>query len=221
MSNERVRSLKCPTEIIQYMHEYLDEELSAEKEKVLREHLQLCADCQTYLHEMKRSIALLQSTSHIQAPLGFTANVMARLPKEKKRAGFQRWVRSHPFLTAAALFLLLMSSSFLSSWNEDQQFSVTKQSNLIIENDTVIVPRGEIVEGDVVVRNGKLKIEGEVKGNVTVINGEIIQGDHYLASAGHVSGDIKEVNEIFDWLWYRMKTGAMEIVDMFETSKED
>lgn len=221
MFDERVRSLKCPTEIIQYMHEYLDEELSAEKEKILREHLQSCPDCQTYLHELKRSIALLKSTSNIQAPSGFTANVMASLPKEKKRAGFQRWVRRHPFFTAAAMFFLLMGSSFFSSWNEDHQFSVSKQSNLIIENDTVIVPRGEIVEGDVLVRNGKLKIEGEVKGNVTVINGEIINGDHYLASAGHVSGEIKEVNEIFDWLWYRIKTAAVEIVNVFDPSNEN
>ena len=50
------------------------------------------------------------------------------------------------------------------------------------------------------VRNGKLKIEGEVDGNVTVINGE-----QYMASAGKVTGDIEEINEVFEWIWYHIK----------------
>ena len=51
----------------------------------------------------------------------------------------------------------------------------------------MIIPEGEVVKGDVTVRNGKLIIEGEVDGNVTVINGE-----KYMASAGKVTGDIEE-----------------------------
>ncbi|MBA4537842.1 anti-sigma factor [Bacillus aquiflavi] len=207
--------MKCPTKVVQYMHEYLDEELSAEKEKILREYLQKCPDCQTHLHELKKSIALVQSTSNVQAPSGFTANVMKKLPKEKKKIGIQRWFRHHPFLTAAALFIILMGGSIFSIWNEDQQFSVSKQPNLIVENDIVIVPEGEVIKGDIVVRNGTLKIEGEVQGNVTIINGE-----KYLASAGNVSGEIKEVNELFDWVWYNIKKTAKDVVNVFDKNKE-
>lgn len=220
MYNERVRFLKCPQEMTQYIQEYLDGELSVKREQKLKEHLQVCPDCKQYLHEMKKTVALIQSTSHIQVPSGFTAKVMESLPKEKKRVGFQRWVRRYPFLTAAALFLLLMGGSVFSLWNEEQQFSVSKQPNLIVENDVVIVPEGEIIEGDVVVRNGKLKIEGSVHGNVTIINGEVIDGDKYLASAGQVSGEIKEVNQVFDWLWYHVKKTAKELLNVFGDDNE-
>ncbi|MGA9228438.1 MAG: anti-sigma factor [Mesobacillus sp.] len=208
--------MKCPEHVIEYMHEYLDDEIPEEHEKVLREHLQSCNDCQEYFRELNKSIALVQSTSHIQAPSDFTSKVMAGLPKEKKKTEIQRWFRSHPLLTAASLFLALMTGSILTTWNEEHQFSVSKQPNLVVENDTVIVPQGEVVKGDVVVRNGKVKIEGEVQGNVTVINGE-----QYLASAGNVTGEITEVNEVFEWIWYHIKKTFKNAASLFETEQKE
>ncbi|ELW9008239.1 anti-sigma factor, partial [Campylobacter upsaliensis] len=70
-------------------------------------------------------------------------------------------------LAAASLFLILMVSSLMSAWNEDHQFSVSKQPNILVENNTAIVPEGETVKGDIIVRNGDIKIEGQVEGNVT------------------------------------------------------
>jgi len=208
--------MKCPEHVVEYMHEYLDDVIPEEHEKVLREHLQSCNDCQEYFRELNKSIALVQSTSHIQAPSDFTSKVMAGLPKEKKKTEIQRWFRSHPLLTAASLFLALMTGSILTTWNEEHQFSVSKQPNLVVENDTVIVPEGEVVKGDVVVRNGKVKIEGEVQGNVTVINGE-----QYLASAGNVTGEITEVNEVFEWIWYHIKKTFKSAANLFETEPKE
>jgi len=218
MFNERVRTLSCPDKFVQYMHEYLDEEISTEHEKELKNHLQNCEDCYSHFHELEKAIALVKSTSHIQAPPDFTANIMARLPKEKKKVGVQRWFRHHPMLTAASLFIVLMVGSVLSTWNQEQEFSVSKQPNLIVQNDTVIVPEGEVVKGDIVVRNGKIQIEGQVEGNVTVINGDVtdINGDKYLASAGQVTGEIREVNEVFDWIWFQIKKTAKEVVNVFD-----
>lgn len=207
--------MKCPAEIVQYMHEYLDEEITKEHELQLRDHLISCPECQTHFHELKKTIALVRSTSNIQAPLDFTSKVMANLPKEKKKVGIQRWFRQHPFVTAASLFVTLMVGSLISAWNEDHEFSVSKQPNLIVKNDTVIVPKGQVVKGDVIVRNGKLKIEGEVEGDVTVINGE-----KYLASAGHVTGELKEVNEAFDWIWYHIKKTAKDVITLFDDPDE-
>ncbi|MFP3490116.1 anti-sigma factor, partial [Staphylococcus sp. SIMBA_130] len=53
--------------------------------------------------------------------------------------------------------------------------------NLRFEQDTnaVIVPEGDVVEGDFTVKNRNLEIAGQVKGDVLVIN-----GDQYMASAG-------------------------------------
>jgi anti-sigma factor RsiW len=193
------------------MHEYLDEEIDEKDEQLLKKHLQTCPKCQSYFHELEKAIALVQSTSHIQAPSNFTENVMARLPKEKRRVGVNRWFRHHPLLTAASLFIILMTASVLSTWNKDHEFSVTKQPNLVVHNNTVIVPEGEVIKGDITVRNGDLQIEGKVEGDVTVINGE-----NYLASAGNVTGEIKEVNEVFEWIWYHIKKTSKELVSGFQ-----
>jgi anti-sigma factor RsiW len=206
--------MNCPTDAIQLMHKFLDEEITQEEEKTLRKHLDHCKDCTQHFHELKKSIALVQSTSHIEAPSDFTLKVMGSLPKEKKTVSFNRWFKHHPFLTAASLFVLLMTSSIFSLWNNDQEFSVTKHPNLVIENDTVIVPKGEIVEGDVTVKNGTIVIEGEIKGNLTIINGE-----KFRASAGNVTGDIKEVNELFDWLWFHMKNTVKDVVNVTHDGK--
>ncbi|WP_445490860.1 zf-HC2 domain-containing protein [Niallia sp. 03133] len=208
--------MTCPTRIIEYMHEYLDDEMEFIHKEELKKHLQDCKSCSIHFHELKKTIALVQSTSHIQAPVHFTENVMALLPKEQKRATFKRWVRHHPLLAAASLFIILMISSLLSAWNEDHQFSVSKQENLVVQNDTAIVPEGKVVKGDIIVRNGNIKIEGQVEGDVTVINGK-----KYMASADQVSGEIKEVNEVFDWLWYHMKKTFSEVISVFTSSNQN
>lgn len=97
-----------------------------------------------------------------------------------------------------------------SVWNDDQKFSVTKQEDLVVENGTVIVPEGKVIDGDITVKNGNLRIEGKVNGNVTIINGE-----RYLASAGDVTGDIEEINEVFEWIWYKMKSGSKKVINLF------
>jgi anti-sigma factor RsiW len=201
----------CPDQIIELMHDFLDEEIASDNERLLREHLRECQECESLFNELKKTIAFVKSTSNLQAPENFTANVMARLPKEKKKVSFERWLKNHPFAAAASLFIVLMIGSLLSTWNQDREFSVSKQKNLIVKNNTVIVPKGEVVKGDVVVRNGTIKIEGEIQGNVTVIN-----GDKYLASAGHVTGQIEEVNEVFDWIWYQIKHTAHDVIDIFD-----
>ncbi len=193
----------CLEEIVQYMHDYLDEDISHEHEMVLKEHLQKCEDCQSHFHELKKAIALVQSTSHVQVSNDFTQRVMASLPKEKKQVEVKRWFRHHPLLTAASLFIVFMMGSVLTSWNASDEFAFTKQPNLVVQDHTVIVPEGETVKGDVTVKNGDIKIEGEVQGNVTVINGK-----QYLASAGSVTGEIKEIDEAFEWLWYQVKKGV-------------
>ncbi|MFP7300403.1 zf-HC2 domain-containing protein [Neobacillus niacini] len=207
--------MKCNDEIVELMHEYLDEEIDPENEMILREHLKGCKECETLFNEYKKTIAVVKGTSRMQAPPDFTAKVMASLPKEKKKISMQRWLRNHPLVAAASLFLVLMMGSVFSTWNGEREFSVSKQENLVVQNDTVIVPEGEVVKGDVIVRNGKLKIEGEVQGDVTVINGE-----QYLASAGRVTGQIEEVNEVFDWIWYHMKKTAADVIDIFNESEE-
>jgi anti-sigma factor RsiW len=184
------------------MHEYLDGDIQVEAKQELKFHIETCADCRQHFAELKKTIALVQSASHIGAPAGFTARVIALLPREGKKIGIERWFRNHPFLTAAALFLFLMSGGFASLVSqEDNHFAFTKNNELKVENETVIVPAGTVIEEDLVVKNGDIRIEGSVDGDVTVINGE-----RFMASAGNVTGEIKEIDELFDRIWYEIKS---------------
>ncbi len=199
----------CPQHIVDYMHEYFDGDISREHEQELKKHLQMCSDCQQHMHQLSDTIAFVKSAAHITAPPHFEEQVMKRLPKGKNRVGVQKWFRRHPIIVAAAVFFLFMSATLLSSYPNDE-FSVTKQPNLIVDGQTVIVPEGEVVKGDIVVKNGDIVIEGQVEGNVTVINGE------YMASTAVVTGQIKEIDETFEWLWYEMKDLANDFVNLFE-----
>lgn len=192
----------CPKQIVHYMHDYLDGAIEEKEKTELKFHIETCADCKNHFAELKKAIALVQSASHIEAPPGFTARVMALLPEEGKRISVERWLKNHPFLTAASLFFILMSGGFLSIVEEEKNhFSFTKNSELKVEDETVIVPEGTFIQEDIVVKNGDIRIEGSVNGDVTIINGE-----RYMAAAGNVTGEIKEIDRLFGRVWYEIKS---------------
>ncbi|WP_110112001.1 anti-sigma factor [Bacillus sp. CGMCC 1.16541] len=206
--------MKCSTTYINLIHEYLDGDIDKESEKKLKVHLSSCESCQQHLKELKKTIAFVQSTSHIELPSNFTENIMSALPKEKSSVRVNRWFKAHPFLTAAAVFFVLMCGSVTSSWTNNDEFSVSKQSNLVVNDDVVIIPEGEVIKGDVTVRNGVVRVEGKVEGNLTVINGE-----RYMASAGEVTGDIQELNELFEWVWYKIKSNVKDAVNIADAKE--
>ncbi len=201
----------CSEEMILYMHDYLNGDLSKDREEELKKHIQSCQSCQVHYQELKKTDAFIKSAGKISAPDGFTATVMARLPQEKKKIKFQRWLRNHPMLAAAVLFIVLMAGSVFSMWNNQQEFSFTKNPHLLVKNHTVIVPKGEVVKGDLVVKNGNVRVEGKVEGDVTVINGK-----KYMASTSNVSGNIEEINQIYDWIWFKIKGFGKSLVHLFQ-----
>ncbi|AWE09041.1 anti-sigma factor [Lysinibacillus sp. 2017] len=200
----------CASQFVDYMHEYLDGDISREHEQTLKRHLQTCSNCQQHMHELSDTVAFIKSAAHITAPPSFEDQVISRLPKRKSSAGIKQWFRQHPMLVAAAVFCLFMSAALLGSYPNDDQFSVTKQPNLVVDGQTVTVPAGEVIKGDIVVKNGDIVIEGEVDGNVTVING------NYMASTAVVTGQVHEIDEAFGWLWYKIKKSFNEVVGLFQ-----
>lgn len=205
-----IRMKTCASQFVDYMHEYLDGDISREHEKNLKQHLQACSDCQQHMHELSDTVAFIKSAAHITAPPGLEDQVMSRLPKRKSAVGIKRWFRHHPVLVAAAVFCVFMSTALLGSFPNEEQFSVTKQPNLVVDGQTVMVPAGEVVKGDIVVKNGDIIVEGEVDGNITVING------NYMASTAVVTGQVEEIDEMFEWLWYKIKTGFQDVKAVFE-----
>nr|WP_106781763.1 zf-HC2 domain-containing protein [Lysinibacillus timonensis] len=199
----------CPQKFVDYMHEYLDGDITREHEQELKQHLRSCPSCQQHMHELSDTVAFVKSAAHITAPPNFENETMNRLPKVKNRVGIQRWFRQHPFIVAAAVFLLFMSASLMGSYSDDE-FTVTAYPNLVVNGQTVVVPEGEVIQGDILVKNGDIVIEGEVEGNVTVINGE------YMASTAVISGEIEVIDESFEWLWYEIKSIANNFIEVFQ-----
>ncbi|AIF42125.1 anti-sigma-W factor RsiW [Virgibacillus sp. SK37] len=209
--------MNCDKEAVELMHNYLDGDLTKENETVLRLHLEECEKCQQHFHELKRTLTLIRSTEHVSAPANFTANVMNNLPAEKKRVKYKRWFRAHPMLTAAAIFFVFMMSGILSAWNQGSELVVSKQDNLIIKGDTVIVPEDVTVEGDLIVKNGNLVVHGTIDGNVTLVNGKLIEepieGEGLMASVGEVNGELEHIDQIFEWMWFHIKSLVKNIFD--------
>lgn len=194
------------------MHKYLDGDLNKEEEGVLRRHLEACDACQTHFHELSRTITLIQSTEKIEAPVNFTEKIMMNLPTEKGHVKYVRWLKKHRIIAAVAVLFLFMFGGAFSAWNKDTELVVSKQENLIIKGDTVIVPEGVTVVGDLFVKNGNLRIDGQVDGNVTLINGKFIidkedigANGELLASVDGVNGELTHVNELFEWIWYNFQ----------------
>src|SRR5690625_3589249 len=122
---------------------------------------------------------------------------MDKLPSEKRYIRYTKKLKRHPVLLAVSVFFLLMFGTLLAIWNQDNELIVSKQEELEIIGDTVIVPKGVTIEGNLFVKNGNLKIEGTVEGDVTLVNGKLIHPvdsddmeDHGLmASTGEINGD--------------------------------
>lgn len=71
---------------------------------------------------------------------------------------------------------------------------------LFISGDTLVVPEGVTVYGNLKVKRGKIQIDGNVEGDVTVIN-----GSYNLASTAYISGQVTLIDAAVDWVWYKMK----------------
>ncbi|MFB4212932.1 zf-HC2 domain-containing protein [Shouchella sp. JSM 1781072] len=189
------------------IHIYLDGDATHEQKEQLYAHLETCSHCQTHVNELKKSIAFIQSSSHIEAPANFTTGIMANLPKKKKNGPkVKRFLKKHPILVAAAVFVLMMSTAVFSTWNQNDGIVVSGNGPFVINKETgvVTVPEGAVIEGDLMVRNGELELEGEVRGDILLLNSSFNK-DSLYASPNQVTGEIEEVDQFLSWIWYNTK----------------
>lgn len=185
------------------MHDYLDGELGREAAANLKLHIGECKSCKERFDALERTEALMKAAPAPRAPAGLEDRILKSLPKTRKPAAWTGWVRRHPAVSAAALFLVVMFSSFVTMWNQDQQLSVAGPDldHLVFEGSTVIVPEGVEIDGDLTVANGNAQVYGEIKGDLTVIDGNVLQ-----ASTAHIAGHVTEIDRAFDWAWYKVRS---------------
>ncbi|MFC7372836.1 zf-HC2 domain-containing protein [Fictibacillus iocasae] len=184
------------------MNKVMDGDADASEQEQFESHLGECAVCRAEYEAVSFLLDELE-TSDLHAPVGFTAAVMSSLPYQKRKFHLQTWLKRHPFLTAAAVFMLFMAASVTTLFNQQDLAVIEGEGNLVIneKEKTVTVPKGEVIKGDLVVENADVRIEGKVEGDVTVV-----KGNQYLASAGEVTGDSKEIGAVVEWIWYKLKS---------------
>ncbi|MBM7644493.1 anti-sigma factor RsiW [Scopulibacillus daqui] len=193
--------MACSLEMKRLIDAVLDEEATAEEQQKLKTHMHDCRHCRQHYNQLVQSINLLKGLEQPNVSEHFTASVLSVVPIREKGQTLKRWFKPHPVLTAAAVFIILMISSFFSLWQFTPFQAVVKgKGRLAYQGNTVIVPKDEVIDGDLIVKNGNAKIEGKVKGDVV-----LIQSHSLLASAGHVNGKIEKINKFMEWLWYDMK----------------
>lgn len=195
---------------VSMMHDYLDDDLPEQQQRELKEHLLSCPDCRAKFKELEQTDMLMFSLMH-QNPVAsddLVSRIMSSLPKSKKEKAFITWIKRHPALTAASLFLVVMLMSTVTFWSPDRQLVVrgVDLDQVVIKGDTVIVPSGKTITGDLTIENGKAQVYGEVNGNVTVIDGSL-----YQASTAHISGQVKSIDQAVSWLWYKVTNMFSEV----------
>lgn len=182
------------------IHDYLDGELSGTQAMELKAHLSTCAACHKRFQQLEKADHLFRSLSAVAAPPHMTDRVLRALPAPHRRRSWTNWVRRHPAATAAAIFAVVMLSSFFSLWNQDTDLIVrgTDLEQVVIKGNQVYVPADHTVQGNLVVENGTIQVDGAIEGNLVVIDGSYV-----LASTARISGEIKSVDQAVQWLWYK------------------
>jgi anti-sigma factor RsiW len=210
--------MACSHENYKLMHEYLDGNMPLTEAKKFEAHVQECPECERHLQELKKTVAIVQSASHFEAPEGLTKEVMNQLPKQNQPQKWQNWLRRHPFLITAAAFFLVFLLSLSAGFGGEEEIMVKGDGHFIVDESrkVVIIPEGSTIQGDLLIRNGNVEVNGEIEGDITVIHGE-----HLQASTARIAGDIEEINDTMEWLWYEIKEFAREVLPFSSNEKED
>lgn len=187
---------------VSLMHDLLDDDLERTCAIDLKEHMLACPACHEKFRQLETTERLMYGFNHrLQPPAeDLKDRVMAIIPKPRQQSPLFLWVKRHPAITVAAVFIIVMMTSAISMFNADQQMMVKGQlDGVVIEKNKVIVPSGKVVKGDLTIHNGEAEVYGDVEGNLTVVDGKV-----YQASTAHISGSVQQINETLDWLWYQI-----------------
>lgn len=193
--------MDCKDAIL-YMHDYLDGELEGGTAADLKGHITGCPGCRERFHKLEKTGAIVSSLKSVTVPDHITnAWIMQGIPAPARRKVWMKWLRRHPAASVAAVFFLVMMGSFFSLWNNDTQL-VVKGSDLeqvVIKGNTVVIPEDRTFQGNLIVENGDIRVDGKINGNLVVID-----GSYALASTAQISGEITKVNQAVQWLWYQV-----------------
>jgi anti-sigma factor RsiW len=188
-------------EAVSLMHEYLDGDLSQGGLQLLNRHLTQCTDCRSHYKQLESTDASMHLLLHESPPADLAGRIMRAVPQPKKQPTWLDWIKRHPAVSVAAVFFLVMFGSITALWNQDTELMVkgSDLEQIVIQGNKVIVPAGTTLKGNLVVENGQIQVDGQVDGNLVVIDGTV-----NLASTAYIAGEVTSINQAIDWIWYKI-----------------
>ncbi|MGN7454217.1 zf-HC2 domain-containing protein [Paenibacillus pasadenensis] len=200
--------MNCNVAIV-WMHDYIDGELPREDCLTLKQHLLSCPACRARFEQLEKTEALL--TSVMAEPKGqamtpaasaaLTDKILKQIPPPARHRDWTGWIRRHPAVTAAAVFVVVMLASLAPTVNNGSELIVRGDDlkQVVIDGHTVIVPEGVKIYGNLTVENGTADVRGDVEGSVTVIDGSLL-----TASTAHIAGQSRMIDQLLDRFWYKV-----------------
>jgi len=191
------------------MHVYFDGDTAADDLAALKRHVASCPACRDHFRQLRQTAALIRSLPAVGAPVDLRGRILEALPPGRtiaasgQASGRMRWVRRHPGLSAAMLFAVVMAASYAVMWGHGNDVVVRARhpEQVVVEGNRVVVPAGKAVAGDLIVENAEVAIDGEVKGDLVVVD-----GTYHLASTAHIAGKVLRIDRALEWIWYRIET---------------
>lgn len=181
------------------MHALLDDELNPDTRSKMEEHATACPECRKHYTNLGFVVQKLETADWQKAPAHFTENLVSVMQRQNMqrrnwRVPLVRWTG----IAAAAIFVFGLGIW----WAMPDHFSMTADpsNGLIVNGNQVIVPEGQEHDGNLVIHNGDVVVEGKVKGDVVTLNGQI-----YKRAGADISGKTEEVNESFQILGYYLE----------------
>lgn len=164
------------------LHDLVDDDIDQATNERLQQHLKNCGDCREAERSLRQTVDMLQELSAVEAPAGFTAQLVASLPKSNGR------LLGRVLSIAAALLLVLASPVYFSNTlSQPQLICGDRQASIIQVDGRYVVPADQVVRGNITVYRSDLLVLGQVQGNVQVVDGHL-----QTESASSITGQVSE-----------------------------
>ena len=134
----------------QRLTEYIDNRLPEDEEADLKDHLSECADCQTEMEQLQRTVEAVSGLDAQEAPAGFSDGVMAAI-REKEAVGPDKEGRSKIislvplFSGVAAAFIIALGMAFAlnTARQESEEPAAPRRMAKMHAQDGLAQPRAE------------------------------------------------------------------------------
>ncbi len=164
------------------LHDLVDDDIDQATKEQLQQHLGDCRECREAERSLRQTVDMLQEFSVVQAPEGFTAQLIGILPRSSGR------LISRVLSIAAALLLVLASPVYFSNTlSQPQLICGDRQASIVQVDGRFVIPADQTVNGNITVYRSDLLVQGKVMGNVQVVDGRL-----QLDSSSSITGQVSE-----------------------------